>query len=244
VNHDGSGQLSGYAWGENIGWINFAPPSGGVTIDPTTGEFDGYAWAENVGWIHFNHVHPTYKVAVAKTDDVELVKTQDVEVDRGSDPATGDPFVWAGDLLSYTIEATHFFDTAMTMMISDALSGFVDYVADSLHIYADGTEVTGLDQWDILTYDATSDLWSLAYESDPVSNSLLISFDVLIEADTPLDTLIWNTAEIAYIGGLQIDKPSNTVAAKVIPEPATNALFGIGLLGLFTLVRRRQRYKK
>ena len=34
-----------------MGWINFAPTGGGVTIDPQTGAFAGYAWGENVGWI-------------------------------------------------------------------------------------------------------------------------------------------------------------------------------------------------
>ena len=43
--------LSGYGWGANVGWINFAPTGGGVTIDPQTGAFAGYAWGENVGWI-------------------------------------------------------------------------------------------------------------------------------------------------------------------------------------------------
>ncbi len=46
-----SGRLTGYAWGANVGWINFAPTGGGVTIDPGTGAFAGYAWGENVGWI-------------------------------------------------------------------------------------------------------------------------------------------------------------------------------------------------
>jgi hypothetical protein len=54
VNNDGAGNLSGYAWSKNVGWINFDPDGDeGVTIDPATGSFDGYAWAENVGWIHF-----------------------------------------------------------------------------------------------------------------------------------------------------------------------------------------------
>jgi subtilase family serine protease len=53
VTNNGTGNLSGYAWGENIGWINFAPTGGGVTINPNTGIFNGYAWGENVGWINF-----------------------------------------------------------------------------------------------------------------------------------------------------------------------------------------------
>jgi len=50
VLNDGAGNLSGYAWGENIGWINF----NGVKINPSTGAFSGYAWGENIGWINFN----------------------------------------------------------------------------------------------------------------------------------------------------------------------------------------------
>jgi hypothetical protein len=53
VVNDGQGVLSGYAWGENVGWINFAPATAGVVIDAATGEFSGEAWGENVGWIRF-----------------------------------------------------------------------------------------------------------------------------------------------------------------------------------------------
>lgn len=52
VVNDGDGNLSGYAWGENTGWINFDPTFGGVSI--VNGEFDGYAWSENYGWIQFD----------------------------------------------------------------------------------------------------------------------------------------------------------------------------------------------
>ena len=42
-----------YAWGENIGWINFKPSSGpGVTI--TNSNVIGAAWGENVGWVLMN----------------------------------------------------------------------------------------------------------------------------------------------------------------------------------------------
>lgn len=42
-----------YAWGENIGWVNFEPSQGpGVTI--SNGGATGYAWGENVGWINLN----------------------------------------------------------------------------------------------------------------------------------------------------------------------------------------------
>jgi len=53
--NDGAGNLSGFAWGENIGWIDFDTSDVGgsqVTIDG--GQFQGFAWAENVGWINMN----------------------------------------------------------------------------------------------------------------------------------------------------------------------------------------------
>jgi len=53
VINDGSGNLSGYAWGELTGYINFAPTNGGVSIDTTTGEFSGNAWSNNFGWLEF-----------------------------------------------------------------------------------------------------------------------------------------------------------------------------------------------
>ncbi len=44
--------VTGYAWGENIGWVNLNPANGGVLNDGT-GKLSGYAWGENVGWISF-----------------------------------------------------------------------------------------------------------------------------------------------------------------------------------------------
>jgi len=64
------GTLSGYAWSENMGWINFAPTGGGVSVN-NTGEMYGYAWGENMGWISFNCVDATscassdYKVKIS-----------------------------------------------------------------------------------------------------------------------------------------------------------------------------------
>jgi len=46
-------KLTGYVWAENIGWINLDPKFGGVTNDGT-GLLSGYGWGENVGWINFD----------------------------------------------------------------------------------------------------------------------------------------------------------------------------------------------
>ncbi len=41
-----------YAWGENLGWINFHPDNGGLTI--TDSAITGYAWSKSYGWINFS----------------------------------------------------------------------------------------------------------------------------------------------------------------------------------------------
>lgn len=45
--------VTGYAWSENIGWIQMNPGFGGVSLDTSTGNFSGYAWSDNIGWIDF-----------------------------------------------------------------------------------------------------------------------------------------------------------------------------------------------
>lgn len=46
--------VTGYAWGDTIGWINFAPSGQGVFVSPTTGRLSGYAWSSVGGWINFS----------------------------------------------------------------------------------------------------------------------------------------------------------------------------------------------
>ncbi len=49
VHNDGAGNLSGQAWGEQVGWVDFA----GVTID-ADGFFHGYAEGDITGQVNFN----------------------------------------------------------------------------------------------------------------------------------------------------------------------------------------------
>jgi hypothetical protein len=55
-NIDPDGDGSQYAYGGNIGWLNFEPniaePSVGVTV--TSEKLTGFAWAENIGWINLD----------------------------------------------------------------------------------------------------------------------------------------------------------------------------------------------
>ena len=60
VSNDGSGNLTGWAWNDAIGWISFdsatvtSSYTYQVTISPLTGYFSGWAWNDIVGWISFN----------------------------------------------------------------------------------------------------------------------------------------------------------------------------------------------
>ena len=48
-NEDGSQ----YAYGENVGWLNFEPSQGpGVTVSDE--KLTGFIWAENIGWINLD----------------------------------------------------------------------------------------------------------------------------------------------------------------------------------------------
>ncbi len=45
--------ITGYVWGNETGWINFAPTGAGVTVDAATGLLYGTAWSQAGGWINF-----------------------------------------------------------------------------------------------------------------------------------------------------------------------------------------------
>jgi hypothetical protein len=49
-----SEKLTGFVWSENIGWINLSPASYGGVFNDGHGNLSGYAWGENVGWINFD----------------------------------------------------------------------------------------------------------------------------------------------------------------------------------------------
>ena len=45
--------ITGYAWNANKGWINMSPTNGGVAV-AASGALSGYAWSTNAGWINFS----------------------------------------------------------------------------------------------------------------------------------------------------------------------------------------------
>ena len=77
--------LSGFAWAENVGWINMGdgtPADGvayanlngtdfGVNVNPATGALSGYAWGENIGWINFGDGTPANGVNYANVNGTD-----------------------------------------------------------------------------------------------------------------------------------------------------------------------------
>ena len=60
VNIDGKGHLTGYAWNESAGWINFSwtnnpDAAKAPKISLLTGVFCGYAWNSSLGWINLSN---------------------------------------------------------------------------------------------------------------------------------------------------------------------------------------------
>ena len=47
---------SGFAWNDNVGWINFGTSTERVAgrVYVSNNELYGYAWGENIGWISLN----------------------------------------------------------------------------------------------------------------------------------------------------------------------------------------------
>jgi len=71
-----SDKVTGWIWGENIGWINLSCENNSTcgsvdfsVVNDGVGNLSGYAWAENVGWINFDPDVPgdttnQYKVSI------------------------------------------------------------------------------------------------------------------------------------------------------------------------------------
>ncbi|MFA6524597.1 MAG: carboxypeptidase-like regulatory domain-containing protein [Candidatus Paceibacterota bacterium] len=58
--------LTGYAFGENIGWINLAPTNGGVT-NTVQGILGGNAFGENTGWVNFDPDNGGVTISISGT---------------------------------------------------------------------------------------------------------------------------------------------------------------------------------
>jgi len=140
VTNDGSGNLSGYAWNDDIGWISFycddlgvcASSNYQVTID-ATGVFHGWAWNDAVGWISFNcnqtetgdtcvtvsyYVKTTWQGGASKGYLVSSI------FDTGVESGVGfNSIMWKGDLPSGTAVRFQF---ASSNSLTGGATGSID----------------------------------------------------------------------------------------------------------------------
>src|SRR3989338_3680924 len=69
-----SGSTTRYAWGENIGWLDFGSGEGAVVVSDSA--LTGYAWGENIGWVSLNCSNTsscaTVNYGVTNTTDGQL----------------------------------------------------------------------------------------------------------------------------------------------------------------------------
>lgn len=137
VNRDPSGELTGCAWGANIGWLIFTNRTAtgasfdGPRVDLFTGRFSGHVFAPNVGWITLSNLF-----AQVKTD----VVTPGVDSD-----GDGLPDAWE---LSKTGRLDR-------MNASSNLDG--DRATDRQEYLADTDPMTGGDEFRITEFAAAAD---------------------------------------------------------------------------------------
>ncbi len=116
VTNDGSGNLSGFGWNDQYGWVSFDCNNNGgcgqsnyrVYIDGS-GNFWNYAWNDTIGWISFNCADPgvcgtsNYKVVTSWAATSAIGYLDSSTYDTGS--ASGaqlNSVLWHGNLPSGT----------------------------------------------------------------------------------------------------------------------------------------------
>ena len=140
VNQDGLGNLRGYAYGANIGWITFEN-TGVPKVDLFTGNLSGSVWSANCGWISLSNA-----VAYVQTDTIT----------PGALAPDGLPIAW----LLANFGTTNV--NANADPDGDGLSNFQEYQAgtnpndakDSLRITASGVSFVGGNDSDTLVWNS------------------------------------------------------------------------------------------
>lgn len=118
VNHDGLGNLLGYAYGANIGWLTFTNRDAtgafydGPKVDLLTGRMSGFVWSANCGWISLSN-----QFAFVQTDKIQM---------GGDSDGDGIPDAW--ELLKFGNLTTA---NGTSDRDGDGLSDVGEYLADT-----------------------------------------------------------------------------------------------------------------
>ena len=127
VNHDGLGNLRGYAYGANIGWINFEN-LGAPKVDLFTGKLSGSAYSANCGWISlsnaFAHVQTDTIAPGIDTDGDGIADAWELTYTNslaGFGPGTDSDGDGASDKSEY-LAGTHPKDANSALKITDYIT--------------------------------------------------------------------------------------------------------------------------
>ena len=84
-----------FAWGENVGWINFRDANlgtQGVRMGPSF--LSGFAWGENIGWINFGDGTPANGFQYANTTGADFGVNRDPSTNALTGLAWGENVGW------------------------------------------------------------------------------------------------------------------------------------------------------
>lgn len=197
VFNNGSGNLTGWAYNDNIGWISF---DGGtatstypyqVIVNSTTGDFSGWAWNDDIGWINFNCDNPgaggcTYPYKV-KTNWIATSTTANLTSSvfdtsvltgvalntimwQGSQPSgTSVKFqVASSNSISSTVSATGTIDSVYRYAWNDSV-GWIDFGYSAGNVNVNDAQLTG--------YAYSTNIFEIALDcaTSPVGNICLTS---------------------------------------------------------------------
>jgi hypothetical protein len=155
ITNDRAGNLSGWGWNDEYGWISFDCNNNGgcgtsnyrVYINGATGDFENYAWNDAIGWISFNCnnytggcTKSTYKVntswlATSTTGTLDS-STFDTGVNAG---AQLNSVMWHG---SQPVGTSVWFQFAVSTSSSPASWNFVGTDGTSDTYYATGPDAS------------------------------------------------------------------------------------------------------
>lgn len=171
---------------------------------------------------------------------LEAVKTVEA-VDRIDETLITD--VFAEDTITYIIDVTNFFEQTISLMIHDALNAYTAYVENTFKVNGAETAV-----------DFSSGVLDYEYTGLEQNKTLTLSFDVSVDEDALHSAMIENVAYVtafdlsgASLGAaktnltqVRVENPDSVL----IPEPSPIIFLSLGLIGLFTLIRGKQRQRK
>jgi hypothetical protein len=117
VNRDAAGNLRGYAYGANIGWIAFEA-TGAPKMDLVTGNFSGYAYSANCGWISLSNATASVQSGVfAGNNGAAASKINSINASGGGSATL---IGLGGSSLAYTVQANTNLATATWVNIGTA----------------------------------------------------------------------------------------------------------------------------